>query len=253
MPTVCADKQSTDWFEAISRTLKWNERQRQKSFVVVEQRAQNAQVGGTGRKGAEAAERAMSPKSGENGVPQGKEKEQDEDEDDEGFDIDDESSETPGDGAEDSTPGLKRKHDKSRPHGLIDFTPDKAHDESRFRDPAPHPPKISSRHHHRHRLLASDDDDEVDGERDYEAESRARGDVGDRDDLRESLEVKSGHRKARNRLTPKPERPSAGTETDETHKPRGRLSRSRPKPDEMRAFVVRGQDTSDASLSETEY
>ncbi|KAG6378114.1 hypothetical protein JVT61DRAFT_13799 [Boletus reticuloceps] len=36
-PTVCADKQSTDWFHAISRTLKWNERQRQRSFVVVEE------------------------------------------------------------------------------------------------------------------------------------------------------------------------------------------------------------------------
>ncbi|TRM69756.1 ATP-NAD kinase-like domain-containing protein [Schizophyllum amplum] len=36
-PTVCADKQFTDWFQAISRTLKWNERERQKSFVVVEE------------------------------------------------------------------------------------------------------------------------------------------------------------------------------------------------------------------------
>ena len=36
-PTVCADKQSTDWFHAISRTLKWNERERQKSFVVVDE------------------------------------------------------------------------------------------------------------------------------------------------------------------------------------------------------------------------
>ncbi|GAA5888173.1 hypothetical protein JCM5296_000218 [Sporobolomyces johnsonii] len=36
-PTVCADKQSTDWFHAISRTLKWNERQRQKSFVILEE------------------------------------------------------------------------------------------------------------------------------------------------------------------------------------------------------------------------
>ncbi|KAI0066155.1 ATP-NAD kinase [Artomyces pyxidatus] len=36
-PTVCADKQSTDWFHAISRTLKWNDRERQKSFVVVEE------------------------------------------------------------------------------------------------------------------------------------------------------------------------------------------------------------------------
>ena len=29
-PTVCANKQSTDWFHAISRTLRWNERERQK-------------------------------------------------------------------------------------------------------------------------------------------------------------------------------------------------------------------------------
>ncbi|TXT10868.1 hypothetical protein VHUM_02373 [Vanrija humicola] len=36
-PTVCADKQSTDWFRSISRTLKWNEREKQKSFVVVEE------------------------------------------------------------------------------------------------------------------------------------------------------------------------------------------------------------------------
>lgn len=36
-PTVCADNQSIDWFHSISRTLKWNERERQKSFVVVEE------------------------------------------------------------------------------------------------------------------------------------------------------------------------------------------------------------------------
>jgi NAD+ kinase len=35
---VCADKQSTDWFHATPRTLKWNERERQKSFIVVEER-----------------------------------------------------------------------------------------------------------------------------------------------------------------------------------------------------------------------
>ena len=36
-PTVCNETQSVDWFKSISRTLKWNERQRQKSFVVVEE------------------------------------------------------------------------------------------------------------------------------------------------------------------------------------------------------------------------
>ncbi|CAD6884068.1 unnamed protein product [Tilletia controversa] len=35
-PTVCAEDQSIDWFHSISRTLKWNERQKQKSFVVLE-------------------------------------------------------------------------------------------------------------------------------------------------------------------------------------------------------------------------
>ena len=34
---MCADKASTDWFSAISRTLRWNEREKQKSFVVVEE------------------------------------------------------------------------------------------------------------------------------------------------------------------------------------------------------------------------
>ena len=36
-PTVCAHSQSVDLFHSISRTLKWNERERQKSFVVVEE------------------------------------------------------------------------------------------------------------------------------------------------------------------------------------------------------------------------
>ncbi|OAV98008.1 hypothetical protein PTTG_00209 [Puccinia triticina 1-1 BBBD Race 1] len=36
-PTVCGVSQSIDWFHAISRTLKWNERERQKSFVVIEE------------------------------------------------------------------------------------------------------------------------------------------------------------------------------------------------------------------------
>lgn len=35
-PSVCRDNQSVDWFRAISTTLKWNQRQRQKSFVVLE-------------------------------------------------------------------------------------------------------------------------------------------------------------------------------------------------------------------------
>ncbi|KAG2171789.1 hypothetical protein INT43_008169 [Umbelopsis isabellina] len=35
-PTICKNSQSDDWFNSLSRCLHWNERQRQKSFVVVE-------------------------------------------------------------------------------------------------------------------------------------------------------------------------------------------------------------------------
>ncbi|KAK0542025.1 hypothetical protein OC846_006774 [Tilletia horrida] len=52
-PTVCAEDQSIDWFQSISRTLKWNERQKQKSFVVLEDNdGDAADPPGTG--GAEA-------------------------------------------------------------------------------------------------------------------------------------------------------------------------------------------------------
>ncbi|CAI2163498.1 2939_t:CDS:2 [Funneliformis geosporum] len=36
-PTVCLESQSRDWFNSISRCLRWNERERQKTFVVVEE------------------------------------------------------------------------------------------------------------------------------------------------------------------------------------------------------------------------
>merc|ERR1712093_2685 len=61
-PTVCADKQSTDWFQAITRTLKWNERQRQKSFVVVEQSREDVEAGEAAR-GKGQADRTFSAKS----------------------------------------------------------------------------------------------------------------------------------------------------------------------------------------------
>ncbi|KAL9936333.1 hypothetical protein V8E36_004401 [Tilletia maclaganii] len=48
-PTVCAEDQSIDWFRSVSRTLKWNERQKQKSFVVFED---NDGVSGGGASGS---------------------------------------------------------------------------------------------------------------------------------------------------------------------------------------------------------
>ncbi|KAF9978402.1 hypothetical protein BGZ73_002581 [Actinomortierella ambigua] len=35
-PTICSSTQSSDWFHSLSRCLRWNERQRQKGFRVVE-------------------------------------------------------------------------------------------------------------------------------------------------------------------------------------------------------------------------
>ncbi|EIN11943.1 ATP-NAD kinase [Punctularia strigosozonata HHB-11173 SS5] len=157
-PTVCADKSSTDWFHSISRTLKWNERERQKSFVVVEENPKPRKKAVPG--GTEALE---------------EEDEEDEEEDDK-FDIDDLS--TSEDDAKDTldasllkpeekklgqdkvsdfaagkderaraaanaiagdNPFVRLQQHPSGLHSGID-TPD------RFMGPHPHPPPVSARH-----------------------------------------------------------------------------------------------------------
>ena len=81
-PTVCADKQSTDWFHAISRTLKWNERERQKSFVVVEESPAKEERNSDRHKN-DADEDELSDEDGS-----------EEEEEEEKFDIDDLSSDS---------------------------------------------------------------------------------------------------------------------------------------------------------------
>ncbi|CEH17828.1 atp-nad kinase [Ceraceosorus bombacis] len=92
-PTVCAENQSIDWFNSISRTLKWNERQRQKSFVVVEEGAEKSSS-------SEPKEGQRSAKS--QSSMQGAGHETDDNEDDaeaeaetEAFDIDDTDTAAP--------------------------------------------------------------------------------------------------------------------------------------------------------------
>jgi NAD+ kinase len=91
-PSVCADKQSTDWFHSISRTLKWNERERQKSFVVVEE-------GPREKKKHSAAAKVDRPKQNGNeplkkAVEEALNEESElTDEEDDKFDIDDSSPE----------------------------------------------------------------------------------------------------------------------------------------------------------------
>jgi NAD+ kinase len=79
-PTVCADKSSTDWFQAISRTLKWNERERQKSFVVVEENpAANTK---------KSSKQTTNAPVSSNEELQEDDEEDEVDDEDEGFDID---------------------------------------------------------------------------------------------------------------------------------------------------------------------
>lgn len=92
-PTVSADKASTDWFNSISRTLRWNEREKQKSFVVVEEEHEPPREG-KDIKHKKAAEEAMQdPSKGsanrEDALESAMEEEDEEDEEEsESFDID---------------------------------------------------------------------------------------------------------------------------------------------------------------------
>jgi NAD+ kinase len=92
-PTVCADKASPDWFNAISRTLRWNEREKQKSFVVVEEDNEPAVKKQSDRKQAE--NNMKSPPSPEKTVPEPVDEQEDvgdesddDEEEEEDYDID---------------------------------------------------------------------------------------------------------------------------------------------------------------------
>lgn len=105
-PTVCADNQSVDWFHSISRTLKWNERERQKSFVVVEEGHKKSSTSqgsatttfGTSKSTAHPRRSGLRPQTEEDGSESDDELDDDTEEgegggsEEEGFDIDDLSS-----------------------------------------------------------------------------------------------------------------------------------------------------------------
>ncbi|KAJ7675104.1 ATP-NAD kinase-like domain-containing protein [Mycena rosella] len=91
-PTVCADNQSTDWFQAISRTLKWNERERQKSFVVVEEDGPAKPRERKSKRAQVASEQSDMPEPVEE-VIEDEEEDEVSDEEEDKFDIDDSSPE----------------------------------------------------------------------------------------------------------------------------------------------------------------
>lgn len=166
-PTVCKDKQSTDWFSSIARTLKWNERQRQKSFVVVEEDR------------AEPREEKKDAVHTNDQKLSGSIKDEDHEEEEEHFDIDDMSS------TENSmppTPERKAEDKQRRPQPLLPLPSGSTLDlgfsdeAGRFKDPAPKPKPISRRHtYHEPEQVHFDET----------GASVREGETGHRDDLRE--------------------------------------------------------------------
>ncbi|OCF38086.1 NAD+ kinase [Kwoniella heveanensis BCC8398] len=163
-PTVCADKASTDWFSSISRTLRWNEREKQKSFVVVEedgeppahnkseQRATEKRQRYDEEKERATAERKSAKeeqKSEVNGEEIVEDEEEDEeDEEDEEFDIDDKSG---GENTQPSSPPIPPSNPAlpvNKLHSLLNSHRHKNGVETpnRFVTPYEAPPPLSQRH-----------------------------------------------------------------------------------------------------------
>ena len=162
-PTVCANNQSTDWFSAISRTLNWNQRERQKSFVMVEESANKKSPR---RRSTTPGKTVTINEVAEEDEEMGQGGGEDEEEDDK-FDIDDLSGTETEAKVEPVEPQPTPKSEKDweqhnaeaaaealsrgNPH-LSRVASSKSGTESgvdspdRFVEPLPHPPKVSPRH-----------------------------------------------------------------------------------------------------------
>lgn len=273
-PTVCADKQSTDWFHSISRTLKWNERQRQKSFVVVEE-------GPKKLKTSRSKKKTQTIPNFQDGIPEedvvGNEEEEEEEEE-EKFDIDDTfgaDSATTTEAKVKAQEVLKTHEerealraataiingDKSQRRPSISgiSTP------SRYAGPIPHPRPISPRH------ISPEDNKSGNSSPEYDERRRIEGEDGDRDDIHSPRTVKESSKSKipRNRdleaeiRTPrpydgyasKPHQPPASSR-NVRHNALVRLSRRHrslsPDTNARRAFAVWGHDESDSNTSDTD-
>ncbi|KZS98392.1 ATP-NAD kinase [Sistotremastrum niveocremeum HHB9708] len=250
-PTVCADKQSTDWFHAISRTLKWNERERQKSFVVVEEGpAQTRKRSIPETKRPDAVE--LGP---EHAIQEEDEEEDEEDEDDdeeEKFDIDDSSAVQSSAASMIEPPSHKISAGPStvslgsgtaaalRRAGISDskFSMTGIDSPDRFGQPHPHPPAISPRHAYH---PPSSDVEIRDGEQ------------GDRDHIHSPRDLLAGNKSkiptdpaldldASSLKTPRP-----GADKKHQHHPHVASPRFSDSGGLRKAFAVWGHDESDPS------
>lgn len=272
-PTICADKQSTDWFGAISRTLKWNERERQKSFVMVEEDPSEEPKHSRKKRSMSEAPTMVAEETIEDEEEDevsdedcDEDDEEEEEEEEEKYDIDDSSPEAPK-----SNPAKADSNSSSpdsQPHTSRPFqTPalqSGINSPYRFAGSKPQPPLISPRHvefalnaHERDRAkplspssetsAASNDPEAVDFER-----------RGLRDDINSSRKNTGKSRIPKDRETDIVD--AARTPTVATQKmpstrlnvPNANRSRSR-SVDGHRTFAVWGHDESDSNPSDTDY
>ncbi|KAL5485057.1 hypothetical protein ACEPAI_7699 [Sanghuangporus weigelae] len=276
-PTVCADKQSTDWFHAISRTLKWNERERQKSFVVVEEDSVKRKSSKRGDKPENVPRAVAKP-----GIAEKLEDEEEDDEEDEvsddgeeeedKFDIDDssapEASRAPSStdlvamakaqeearqkeeeaqareaayaltGADSAFKGLRDRSGTVR-SGIE--TPD------RFMAAHPHPPIVSPRHV----AFANG----INGNNGLGADSitLTPGEHGDRDHIHSPRMLSSARSRIPRDRDLEAESASMKTPTmGEWPSAKEHRSRSREPSSVGRAFGVLGQDESDSNTSDSD-
>lgn len=264
-PTVCADKQSTDWFHAISRTLKWNERERQKSFVVVEEEGPPKPVKRRKRSGTFSDPKSRNPQMVEESPDEEEDlsdEEEDDDEEEDKYDIDDSSPEAEVEtivspNGQEKTPEkhsplrpqpspIHKRKSKSRSRSRPPSSYSGVDSPSRFVSPAPHPPDVSPRHvgfqlsGPRNSVSSSPDSlvhaaqqgtrDDLHGPRPSSARSRI---PKDRD-----LDFESAKTPTANSLVHGRGRGDSRSRSSETH--------------EHRAFAVWGHDESDSNASDSE-
>ncbi|KAI0768709.1 ATP-NAD kinase [Trametes elegans] len=284
-PTVCSESQSRDWFHSISRTLKWNERERQKSFVVVEesptQKSRKLPPDSASESGPTPQHHSH---SGEDTGGEMDEEDEVSDEEEEKFDIDDLSSTESPNGSDKLSPQQAeigeekvRENEGVQAHGQVraenvarllaqgnPYLQQQARDAlsspngrksgidtpDRFTGPHPHPPRVSPRHVQFASPSSSSSSSSL------ATMGEQRGDRGDRDDIRGphsahlSTRVRIPHDRdveGESMKTPTPvDAPSHRASSFGRNR-----SRSRDAP-QRRAFAVWGQDESDSAASDSD-
>ncbi|KAJ8494554.1 hypothetical protein ONZ45_g13202 [Pleurotus djamor] len=270
-PTVCADKQSTDWFHAISRTLKWNERERQKSFVVVEE--------GPSKPVKRRRSNTTTPKAPDTPEDEEIDEEEDEvsDEEEDKFDIDDSSPEAaaakqeqqhkPHHGSQQTSTatspirGVQEKPTDALRAGRVPSTlkpsprrSSKSRSRSRSRVRSgivtpgryAHPPRISPRHVEFMAEQSSPEGSDF-------GRDESNGQYGTRDDLR-AMKRPSGKNRIPERDDLDAKTPTVSAHVDQHPRPRthphGRSISVDYHP--PRAFAVWGHDESDSNTSDSD-